>query len=144
MTDPDRRRTGQPEVDALLDQADAAHQAVAEIVTITHAERIVSQAWLAELAAEHEALHERYQQAEAKLAAASAAGDPDQVVSARRARDQASADCDRVGRVLREEMAGLAEAGFERNGALLGQVRSAWRAEDAARAALRGDTGRQG
>ncbi|MFI7696984.1 hypothetical protein ACIBQ6_48505 [Nonomuraea sp. NPDC049655] len=67
MTDPDRHRTGQPEVDALLDQADAAHQAVAEIVTIHHAERIVSQARLAELVAEHEALHERYQQAEAKL-----------------------------------------------------------------------------
>ncbi|MFI6318789.1 hypothetical protein ACIBG8_14775 [Nonomuraea sp. NPDC050556] len=138
MADPDRRRTGQPEVDALLDRADAANQAVNEIVTINQAEGIVSGVRVADLVSEHQALHERYEQAEAELTAATAAGDPARIASARHARDAASASCDRVGRALRREMAGLAEAGFERTGALLAQVRTAWSAEDAARDALAG------
>ncbi|MFB9207358.1 hypothetical protein ACFFV7_39655 [Nonomuraea spiralis] len=136
MANPDRRRTGQPEVDALLDRADAAHQAVNEIVTISQAESIVSRVRVADLVAEHQALHERYEQAESELAATTAAGDPARIASGRQARDAAGAICDRVGRALRREMAGLAEAGFERTGALLAQVRTAWSSEDAAHAAL--------
>ncbi|PRX45319.1 hypothetical protein B0I32_1485 [Nonomuraea fuscirosea] len=138
MADPDRRRTAQPEVDALLDRADAANQAVTEIVTINQAESIVSRVRVADLVAEHQALHEQYEQADSELAAAAAAGDPNRIASARQARDAASAVCDRVGRVLRREMAGLAEAGIERTGTLLAQVRTAWSAEDAARDALAG------
>ncbi|WP_170223265.1 hypothetical protein [Nonomuraea turkmeniaca] len=137
MTDPNSHRTGQPEVDALLDRADTEHRAVAELVTINHAEDLVTHARQADLAAEHQALHERYEQAEAELAAATASGDPARIARARRVRDEASATCDRVGRTLREELAGLAEAGFERTGELLARMRTAWRAEDTAREALR-------
>ncbi|MFI6909998.1 hypothetical protein ACIBKY_52680 [Nonomuraea sp. NPDC050394] len=65
-----------------------------------------------------------------------ASGDPARIARARRVREEASATCDRVGRALREEMAGLAEAGFERTGELLATMRSAWQAEDTAREAL--------
>ncbi|MFC7585692.1 hypothetical protein ACFQYP_19565 [Nonomuraea antimicrobica] len=109
-----------------------------EIVTINQAESIVSGVRVADLVAEHQALHERYEQAESELAAATATGDPARIASSRQARDAASAIGDRAGRALRREMAGLAEAGFERNGALLAQVCTAWSAEDAAHAALAG------
>lgn len=132
MTDPDRHRTGQPEVDALLDQADREHRAVAELVAINHAETLVSRARRIDLVAEHQALHDRYDQAEAELAAATASGDSSRAARARRVRDT----CDRVGRQLREEMMGLAESGFERTGELLAQVRTAWSLEDVAREAL--------
>ncbi|MEV3986852.1 hypothetical protein [Nonomuraea sp. NPDC049758] len=133
-------RTGRPEVDQLLDRADTEHRAVAELVTINHAEGLVSRARQADLAAEHQALHVQYERAEAELAVATASGDPARIASARRVRDEASAACDRVGRTLREELAGLAEAGFARTGELLAKMRIAWRAEDTAREALRHST----
>ncbi|MEV0589445.1 hypothetical protein [Nonomuraea sp. NPDC050310] len=130
-------RTGRPEVDRLLDRAETESRAVAELVTVNLAEGIVSHARRADLLAQHQALHQRYEQAEAELAAATASGDQVRIARARDVRDEASATCDRVGRALREEMAGLAEAGFERTGELLAKIRTAWHAEDTARQALR-------
>ncbi|MFI6505867.1 hypothetical protein [Nonomuraea typhae] len=57
------------------------------------------------------------------------------IATARRVRDEASATCDRIGRTLREELAGLAETGFERTSEVLATMRTAWRAEDTARGA---------
>ncbi|TDC90805.1 hypothetical protein E1292_43240 [Nonomuraea deserti] len=130
MTDPNSHRTGQPEADALLDRADTERRAVAELVTINHAEDLVTHVRQADLAAEHQALHERYEQAEAELAAATASGDPARIAGARRVRDEASATCDRAGRTLREELAGLAEAGLRAHRRVAG--------EDAHRLADRG------
>ncbi|MGR6918807.1 hypothetical protein ACU635_31550 [[Actinomadura] parvosata] len=101
---------------------------------------LVTHAGQADLAAGHQALHERYEQAEAERAAATASGDPARIAKARRVRDEASATCDRVGRTLRGELAGLARTGFERTGELLAKIRTAWRAEDSAREALRRGT----
>ncbi|GAA4102830.1 hypothetical protein [Nonomuraea soli] len=136
MTDPRSRRTGRPEVDALLDRADAEHEAVAELATVNQAEGIVSRARHADLALAHQELLERNRRAEAELEAATAAGDPDRVAAARLARDAAWATFDRFGRDLLRESAQLLTADLERQDALLSRVRTAWSAEDAAHEAL--------
>lgn len=131
-------RTGRPEVDALLDVADAEQRALEEIGASNRAENVAADARHAELLAAHKALYRRYTDAGAQLEAAKAAGDPAAIATAKAAYDAASAECDRDGPALRAEARALLDARLERNGAFLAQMRASWKASDAAMEALTG------
>ncbi|MFI6290948.1 hypothetical protein ACIBEJ_05145 [Nonomuraea sp. NPDC050790] len=85
-------RTGRPEIDDLLDAADAEHQTLAELQVIGQAENIVTRSRHAEIAAEHQALDERIRQADDEMRAAQEDGEADRIAAASAARDSARAD----------------------------------------------------
>jgi hypothetical protein len=133
-----RDRTGRPEVDALLDIADAEQRALEEISVVNRAENVATDARHAELVAAHEVLYRRCTDAGAELDAAKAAGDPVRVAAASATYDTAYAEFDRVGRALIAEAQALMTARQERTGMFLAQMDASWKAGDVAREALTG------
>ncbi|MFI6294889.1 hypothetical protein ACIBEJ_25090 [Nonomuraea sp. NPDC050790] len=131
-------RTGRPEIDALLDTADAEHQALAELQVIGQAEHVVTGSRHAALAAEHQALCERVRRADDEMRAAQESGAADRIAAAAEAQDRTWADFHRRSPALIAEAQRLLRARLEHTGAVLGQVGTAWAAEARARDALAG------
>lgn len=133
-------RTGRPEVDGLLDAADAEHQTLNDLVVILQAEGVVTGSRHAELAAEHQALYERARETDHELQAAQADGEAARIAAAAAAQDRAWADFHHRSPGLIAEAQQLLAARLEHTTAVLGQTGTAWTAEAKARDALTGSS----
>lgn len=131
-------RTGRPEIDDLLDVADAERRALEEIGAVNRAENVVADVRHAELLDAHKVLDRRCEDAHAELEAAEAAGDLARLAVARDAYEAAYAEFDRVGRELIEQAQHLMGARLDRNAMFMDQMDASWKADAAALEALRG------
>ncbi|MFC3986630.1 hypothetical protein [Streptosporangium jomthongense] len=138
MSDPAEGRTGRPEIDDLLDLADAEERALTETSAVNQAENVVAASRQDDLAAEHKALHERCRQTEEELQAAKDSGDADRIAAARAAREEANAEFARRSPVLIAEAQQLLGARLERSGEFLDQMGTVWRSQARAHDALAG------
>lgn len=118
----DDRRTGIPEVDALLDAADHEHVASRNLVVVNTAESTVASARLADIASQQMAARRSWSAARGLLTKAQKNGDAAKIAAARERETAAYREYDAISKAAIDEGFGIVAAGNERLGRQLDQM----------------------
>ena len=122
---------GQPGLDALIAVRDARDAMLRETIAVGEAERVVSSARMAELAATSKAAVRRHRAAKGLLTRARKDGSAQKIAAAAAREREASAEADRILEECQAEMRLIVRAGLDSLGELNDQIGPAWDARAA-------------
>lgn len=125
------RRTGIPEVDALIDTREAEQRTLDELIVVNGAEGAVATARSADLLAEQAAARRRWAAAKGLLTKAQKDGGAAKIAAARERRDRACAEFERISDAAIAEMQQINGARLDSLGETMTQMRRSWDAGSA-------------
>ncbi|MFI6030807.1 hypothetical protein [Amycolatopsis magusensis] len=129
MTDP--RRTGIPEVDALINTREAEQRTLDELIVVHKAENTVTTARSADLLAQQAAARRRWAAAKGLLTKAQELGGAVEIAAARERRDRAYVELERISDAVTREMQLITSARLDDLGKTMLQMRRSWDAGSA-------------
>lgn len=126
-----RRRTGLPDVDALIDVAETEQTKLDATMVTGRAENVVRAAREAELVAAQQAARRRVSAAKGRLTRAQRDGDAARIAAARAQLDQAHRDFDRISDDVIRQLRALLQARFTHLDEVFEQIPPTWAAGSA-------------